>query len=183
MSNDFKSQFHDKLINKTIDADSGGKIGKSILESKIKGLSIVKTDSKGKEVSFDIIPWDQKLEGGVVVKGNPFFAFNFFESLNSPVMTGSLYLRDHMNWGDEFTLNGTEKIILTCVESIATKAQSSSETPDRPIQEQCIRNDKTFSNVQRGGRNIHHHPRRRHCRQSSLQKNNNRPIVVPLPPL
>ena len=105
-------------------------IAKSILESKIQLLSIEKKDEKGNTIVFDIVPWKNQ-EG--LAQGNPFLQLNYSESMTSTFMNGTLFLNDHLNWGDEFVLNGTEKIILGCTESVAAGDFNEQETKDTSV--------------------------------------------------
>ena len=113
------AELYNKLVSSGINQSSSTQIGISVLEGKIGMLSFSKVNDKGETITFDLVPWS---DGGV---RNPFISMAYNENLNSPFMYGVLFIYDYLNWGDEFVLNGTEKITLGCNETLVGQEDKS----------------------------------------------------------
>ena len=74
-------------------------------ESRIISVILSKKDKEGKEIKFDILPWDTTISNN-----SPFRGMSFTESMFSGCMFGSLIVSDIRNWVDEFQFNGIEKV-------------------------------------------------------------------------
>lgn len=112
-------------------------IYKSIVESVITRLYITKTNKSGEGIVFDIVPWSNPPQT------NPFISMNFHESMFSTVLRGSMFLYDFLNWGDEFVLNGTEKIHIDTIESVTTGSYNGQETAkEQPTQNTTALNEQ-----------------------------------------
>lgn len=72
-------------------------------ESNIVSLSLKKTDKKGKEIKFDLMPWKSE-----ILPRSPFSAIRFSESMFNSAIFGSLIVFDDRNWVDDFQFNGSE---------------------------------------------------------------------------